>query len=51
VTILAGELMKNAKTFIEDGMNPQIIVRGYKRALEWTLLKLEDLVIKLDDTP
>lgn len=33
VTILAGELMKNAKTFIEDGMNPQILVRGYKKAL------------------
>ncbi len=40
VTILAGELMKNAKTFIEDGMNPQILVRGYKRALEWCLTKL-----------
>jgi len=51
VTILAGELMKNAKTFIEDGMNPQILVRGYKKALEWCLTKLEDLVIKLDDTP
>lgn len=51
VTILAGELMKNAKTFIEDGMNPQILVRGYKKALEWCLKKLEDLVIKLDDTP
>jgi len=43
--------MKNAKTFIEDGMNPQILVRGYKKALEWCLKKLEDLVIKLDDTP
>lgn len=40
VTILAGELMKNAKTFIEDGMNPQILVRGYKKALEWCLTKL-----------
>ena len=51
VTILAGELMKNAKTFIEDGMNPQILVRGYKKALEWCLKKLDDLVIRLDDTP
>ncbi len=50
VTILAGELMKNAKTFIEDGMNPQILVRGYKKALEWCLIKLEDLVIKIDST-
>lgn len=51
VTIVAGELMKNAKGFIEDGMNPQIVIRGYKRALEECLKKLEDLVIKIDDSP
>lgn len=49
VTILAGELMKNAKGFIEDGMNPQIVIRGYKRALEYCLKKLNDLIIKIDD--
>jgi len=43
--------MKNAKNFIEDGMNPQIVIRGYKKALEWCLEKLNDLVIKLDQTP
>lgn len=48
VTILAGELMKNAKGFIEDGMNPQVVIKGYKRALEWCLQKLHDLVIKID---
>jgi T-complex protein 1 subunit eta len=40
VTILAGELLKNAKGFIEDGMNPQIIIKGYKRALDIALAKL-----------
>jgi T-complex protein 1 subunit eta len=43
--------MKNAKGFIEDGMNPQIIIKGYKKALEWCLTKLEDLIIKIDSTP
>ncbi|MFM7853604.1 MAG: hypothetical protein ACKO96_17205 [Flammeovirgaceae bacterium] len=43
--------MKNAKGFIEDGMNPQIVIRGYKRALEYSLERLNDLVIKIDDTP
>lgn len=51
VTILAGELMKNAKGFVEDGMNPQVVIRGYKKALEICLIKLEDLVIKIDETP
>ena len=43
--------MKNAKNFIEDGMNPQIVIRGYKRALETCLSKLNDLIIKIDETP
>lgn len=50
VTILAGELMKNAKGFIEDGMNPQVVMRGYKRALEVCLAKLNSLIIKIDET-
>lgn len=43
--------MKNAKGFIEDGMNPQIVIRGYKQALETCLAKLKDLVIKIDESP
>lgn len=40
--------MKNAKGFIEDGMNPQVVIRGYKKGLEICLKKLDDLVIKID---
>jgi chaperonin GroEL (HSP60 family) len=29
-------------------MNPQIIIRGYKKALEICLAKLNDLIIKID---
>jgi T-complex protein 1 subunit eta len=43
--------MKNAKGFIEDAMNPQIVIRGYKKALEIALAKLEDLTIKIDGSP
>lgn len=50
VTILAGQLLKNAKGFIEDGMNPQIVIRGYKRALETCLERLDDLVIKIAES-
>ena len=42
--------MKNAKGFIEDGMNPQVVIKGYKRALEYCLGKLNDLIIKIDET-
>lgn len=43
--------MKNAKGFVEDGMNPQVVIRGYKKALEICLSKLDELVIKIDETP
>ncbi len=32
-------------------MNPQIIIRGYKQALEFCLSNLETLVIHIDDSP
>ena len=50
VTIIAGELLKNAKGFIEDGMNPQIVIRGYKQALEFCLSALDKLVIQFEDS-
>ena len=33
VTLFAGELLKESKTFIEDDMHPQIIIQGYREAL------------------
>lgn len=32
-------------------MNPQIIIRGYKRALEFCLKALDSLVIAIGDNP
>ena len=43
--------MKNAKGFIEDGMNPQIVIKGFKKSLLYCLKRLDELVIKIDDTP
>lgn len=40
VTLLAGELMKEAKLFIEEGLHSQIIISGYKEALKLSLEKL-----------
>lgn len=51
MTILAGEFLKNAKGFIEDGMNPQIVIRGYKQALEFCLTALDTLIVPFTDSP
>lgn len=32
-------------------MNPQIVIRGYKRALEYCLARLEHLIIAVDSSP
>ena len=43
VTLLAGELLKESKDFIEEGMHPQIIIRGFRQALVLALEKLKTL--------
>lgn len=49
VTLLAGELLKESKDFIEEGMHPQIIIRGYRQALNLALEKLQLLSKGLKD--
>lgn len=47
VVLLAGELMRLSRPFIEDGMNPQLIIRGFRKASElcaqWIKDNAEDL--------
>jgi T-complex protein 1 subunit eta len=33
-TLLAAEFLKQCKDFIEEGMNPHIIIKGYRKAAE-----------------
>lgn len=47
VVLLACELLKEAKTMIEDGMNPQVIAKSYKLALRFILDKLNSMALVL----
>ena len=49
VMIFAGELLKEAKQFIEDGISPQIIINGFWKGLQLALKKLEECAIKIND--
>ena len=42
VTLLAGEFMKQAKPFIEDGINSQVIIRSFRKATAFALKKIQD---------
>ena len=45
VTLLACELLKESKQFIEDGEHPSIVIKGYRRACESVLRKLSELEV------
>ncbi|MCP9262630.1 Chaperonin containing TCP1, subunit 7 (Eta) [Dirofilaria immitis] len=47
VVILAAELLKRSKPFIEDGVSPQLIIRSYSKACEEAINRLKQLAIKI----
>lgn len=48
VTILAGELMKEAKPFLEEGISSHIIMKGYRKAVSLAVTKIEELAVDID---
>ncbi|CDI76495.1 TCP-1/cpn60 family chaperonin, putative [Eimeria acervulina] len=49
VVVLAGELLQEAKNFIEEGMAPQIIVQGLRAARDLALQRIDEVKISLAD--
>ncbi|GJQ12138.1 hypothetical protein GpartN1_g3929.t1 [Galdieria partita] len=47
VVVFAGELLKNSKEFIEEGVHPQIISKAYRKACELSLQHLNSLAIDI----
>lgn len=50
VVLLAGELLKECRGFVEDGVSPHIIIKGYRRALQLALGKIEEIAVSIDRT-
>jgi len=48
VVVLAGELLKEAKPFVEEGVHPQVIIRGYRKAAELAKNKIKELSVNID---
>jgi len=49
VTLTAGELLKQAKTFIEEGMHSQIIIAGYREAMALCVARIKEISVKIGD--
>ena len=45
VTLLAAELLRQAKVFVEDGVHPQIIIRGYRKAGTLAVARLKEIAV------
>merc|ERR1712213_211305 len=48
VVILAGEFLKQCKSFIEEGVHPRIVVRGFRKAASMALEKIKEIAVKID---
>lgn len=52
VVLLAGEFLREAKPFIEEGVHPQVIIKAYREAVRLATEKLDELAVNLDhNTP
>lgn len=49
VVVIAGELLKEAKNFVEEGVHPQIIIRAYRQASRLALKFLDELAEKIKE--
>ena len=47
VVLLAGELLKQTKQFIEEGMHPQVVIKAYRDATALTLAKINEISVKI----
>ncbi|EMG46359.1 CCT7 T-complex protein 1 subunit eta [Candida maltosa Xu316] len=48
VTVLAGELLREARSFIEDGINSHLIIQGYRKASELCIAKIDELAVDIN---
>jgi len=49
VVVLAGELLKQAKPFVEDGLHTQNIIKGYRKACELAKEKLREISVDVSE--
>ncbi|BGP00768.1 T-complex protein 1 subunit eta [Rhodotorula toruloides] len=45
VVLLAAELMREARPFIEDGVSPHVIIKGYRKAAELAVARVKELAV------
>merc|ERR1712012_1517100 len=49
VVILAGEFLKQCKSFIEEGVHPRVVVRGFRKAANMAVSRVKDLAVTVPE--
>ena len=49
VVLTAGELLKQSKQFIDEGMHSQIIIKGYREACIKCIERIKEISININD--
>merc|ERR1711935_776173 len=49
VVLTAGELLKTAKQFIDEGMHSQIIIKGYRDACNKCIERIKEIAVRIGD--
>ena len=49
VVLTAGELLRQSKSLIEEGMHSQIIIKGYRQAMQLCLDRIKEVSVKIGD--
>ncbi|CAH1766553.1 4063_t:CDS:10 [Entrophospora sp. SA101] len=50
VVIIAGELLKEVKGYIEEGVSPHVIIKGYRKAAQLAINKVKEIAVKVERT-
>ncbi|BFZ59056.1 T-complex protein 1 subunit eta [Saitoella coloradoensis] len=48
VVVIAGELLKEIKGFVEEGVSPHILIKGYRKACQLAVNKVKEIAVKID---
>ena len=49
VVLTAGELLRQSKSFIEEGMHSQIIIKAYRQAMQLCIDRIQEISVKIAD--
>ncbi|KAF3099880.1 T-complex protein 1 subunit eta [Orbilia oligospora] len=48
VVVLAGEILKESKTFVEEGVSSQVIIKGLRKSCVLAVNKIKEIAVRID---